>query len=221
MEVLINNLIVSILKANMDLVEIALIQRAKFEGWLKFELVNRLRKMYDDSRVEFAVDDVGFVDIMSNNCLIELKTPNTSYIVAGCEKHTRPVTMNINSIIHDIGKLRKQSQMSGYIAFVLFPLDDKRQYEELVNKIEETGKKADKDADKDTDNDADKNVDFKPVRKIVNINLSIKNLSVNVLVYTAYVKRDFCKILYWNKMNSVGNLANIGKIRLGYQCING
>ena len=41
-------LIVKILKDNEDLVFIAIRQRAKFEGWLKFELARKLQLSYSD-----------------------------------------------------------------------------------------------------------------------------------------------------------------------------
>ena len=37
-----NNLIQDILRSNVDLLSIAVKQRAKFEGWLKFELARAL-----------------------------------------------------------------------------------------------------------------------------------------------------------------------------------
>ena len=40
MEQQLNDILVNILKSRQDLVFIAIKQRAKFEGWLKFELAN-------------------------------------------------------------------------------------------------------------------------------------------------------------------------------------
>jgi len=76
MEKNLNKLIKSILNKRKDLVGIALLQRAKFEGWLKFELANELKKMYADTVVEYHLKKMNaHVDIYSNQSLIELKHP--------------------------------------------------------------------------------------------------------------------------------------------------
>lgn len=167
--------IVSILSDNEDLLEIAFRQRAKFEGWLKFEIAKEFQTSGKDTKVEYPIAKVyadlvadkvlpelyrnteverliqrGHVDLFADNCLIELKTPNTSYTCEGVDSKTRPITKNVNDIIYDInklGKLRKISENHCYdlfIAFVMFPIDkdkdeDKNttsKYIEHVNRIE-------------------------------------------------------------------------------------
>lgn len=148
MEGLLNQLIYKILTSNQSLVTIALQQRAKFEGWLKFELANELKINYADTIVEYHLKGLNaHVDIYSNRSLIELKTPNTSYKANGCINATKPITDNMNGIIGDIQKLRSISSKAlyagGYIAFVMFPLDPKSTYQQHVNKIKhniKTGK---------------------------------------------------------------------------------
>ena len=134
----------SILLNNKDLLEIAFKQRAKFEGWLKFEIAKEFQTSGKDTKVEYPTAK-GHVDIFADNCLIELKTPNTSYNHPDLESKTRPITDNVNSIISDVDKLRKISEDTCYdlfIAFVMFPIDKdedkntKSKYIEHVNRIE-------------------------------------------------------------------------------------
>ena len=139
----------SILSNNQDLLEIAFKQRAKFEGWLKFEIARAFSRLYPNTKVEYPIAKV-CADLFADNCLIELKTPNTNYTCKGVDSKTRPITKNVNDIIDDInklGELRKISENHCYdlfIAFVMFPIDidkdeDKNttsKYMEHVNRIE-------------------------------------------------------------------------------------
>ena len=148
MEKLLNSAIESILNNNKGTVSIAIQQRAKFEGWLKFELAHELKKNYADTVVEYYFPSINaHVDIYSNQSLIELKTSNTSYKIPNCKDATRPITKNVNDIISDINKLKsinqKGSYKGAYIAFVMFPLNQKTTYQQHVNKIKghiKTGK---------------------------------------------------------------------------------
>ena len=123
---------------NKDLLEIAFRQRAKFEGWLKFEIAKEFQKSGKDTKVEYPIAK-GHVDLFADNCLIELKTPNTSYTCEGVDPKTRPITDNVNSIISDVDKLRNITEGLSYdsfIAFVMFPIDTNKKYMGHVNKIE-------------------------------------------------------------------------------------
>ena len=127
-----------ILSKNQDLLEIAFRQRAKFEGWLKFEIAKEFQKSGKDTKVEYPIAK-GHVDLFADNCLIELKTPNTSYTCKGVDPKTRPITDNVNSIISDVDKLRNITEGLSYdsfIAFVMFPIDTNKKYMEHVNRIE-------------------------------------------------------------------------------------
>lgn len=140
MERLLNDLIKTILMGNQSLITIALQQRAKFEGWLKFELANKLKKMYADTVVEYHLKGMNaHVDIYSNQSLIELKTPNTSYNANDCINAKKNITDNVKGIVNDINKLNsinpKVSYVGGYIAFVMFPLDKRGTYTKHINKI--------------------------------------------------------------------------------------
>ena len=127
-----------ILSKNQDLLEIAFRQRAKFEGWLKFEIAKEFQKSGKDTKVEYPIAK-GHVDLFADNCLIELKTPNTSYTCKGVDPKTRTITDNVNSIISDVDKLRNITEGLSYdsfIAFVMFPIDTNKKYMGHVNKIE-------------------------------------------------------------------------------------
>ena len=159
MEQQLNDILVNILTSRQDLVFIAIKQRAKFEGWLKFELANELRKLYPDTCVEKCMSGK-LVDVFSNNSCIELKTPNTSYRHDGCENRTRPITNNIASIIDDINALKKIG-VDGYIAFIMFPIDNNGKYKSHIDKIDANVKKS--------------------VKTVIKIN------NIPILVYTAKV----------------------------------
>lgn len=102
--------------------------RNKFEGWLKVELVNSLIRLGIEPESIFpemkAIDIVFEYDGL--RYAIELKTVNTSYSVEGVEGKTRPITMNISSLVYDIEKLRNTSYNKKLIIFVAFPLLEKR-----------------------------------------------------------------------------------------------
>lgn len=94
--------------------------------------------MYRNTEVERLIQR-GHVDLFAENCLIELKTPNTSYTCEGVDPKTRPITDNVNSIISDVDKLRNITEGLSYdsfIAFVMFPIDTNKKYMGHVNKIE-------------------------------------------------------------------------------------
>jgi len=116
--------IVEIISHRSDVVALAMAQRAKFEGWLKFELADAARRNgAANIRVEPALSsgraDVGF-DLAGTRCVVELKTPNTSDRMSGVENRSRPTTMNFASVVADAEKLGRCG--GGVIAFVLFPL---------------------------------------------------------------------------------------------------
>lgn len=138
-----NEIIIDILKENEKLVFIAIKQRAKFEGWLKFEIACRLFDSYCDVEVEYPYPNNKnrYADIYANGNLIELKTPNTNYNAEQCKSCTRPITKNISSIIEDINKLRNAGgNCEKYIAFVLFPIDSDGKYSEYIERIKNDGK---------------------------------------------------------------------------------
>jgi hypothetical protein len=111
-----------------DVVLLAARQRAKFEGWLKFELAAALstqskiqnlalEKPYSNTLADLAFEADGAT------CYVEIKTANFNWRAVGVENKTRPVTKNISGIIEDIRKLRRGCPPAkGVIVFVLFPI---------------------------------------------------------------------------------------------------
>lgn len=143
MDKLIRKGIVDILTKHKELLQIPLRQRAKFEGWLKFELACYLdqigmRSVEVESQGSFRykTDIVFFKD--DDLYSLELKTPNTNWMIPGVNSSGRPITKNIQSIVDDALKLNSQY---GIVAFVLFPVpvDDSRWEVYLKRISEKTG----------------------------------------------------------------------------------
>jgi len=133
-----------ILTSHKELLKIALRQKAKFEGWLKFELAALLEKkglkeVVVEGKARHRNDrtDITFVQDYTDYSL-ELKTSNTNWNFAGVNKSQRPITKNIQSIIKDAKKLNSKY---GIVAFVLFPIPplDKRWEVYIDRIIHETG----------------------------------------------------------------------------------
>ena len=104
-------------------------QRAKFEGWLKFELAAALTHCSDFTNItlEDGYPKGGRSDLSffykGVKWFVEMKTANTNWRAEGLESITRPVTRNIDGIIEDILILEQKSYPSKGIAiFVLFPV---------------------------------------------------------------------------------------------------
>jgi hypothetical protein len=125
----VRNWIVEILESRRSVITIAVRQRAKFEGWLKFELAAYAEKN-GASNVEVEASkessqahersDITFY-FQGLRYDLELKTPNTNWRSTGIETKTRPITKNIESIVQDVKKLQ-DSVGQGIVAFVLFPI---------------------------------------------------------------------------------------------------
>ena len=129
MDKIIRNAISEILLSRKELIKIPLRQKAKFEGWLNFELALKLQQIGMNSvqvetkaKYERSRTDITFWD-KYEYYRIELKTPNTNWKINGIAKTSRPITKNINWIIENAVKLNSED---GIVAFVLFPipLDD-------------------------------------------------------------------------------------------------
>lgn len=128
MEDKIRKWIVDIIGDNEELLKVAIKQRAKFEGWLKFMLVKyALDNNCEDVRVEENYGKNKRADLSfksgESKYYIELKTANANWKIEGVEKRTRPVTKNIASIINDARKL-KEAKVNGVVAFVFFPIPE-------------------------------------------------------------------------------------------------
>jgi len=99
-------------------------RRAKFEGWLKVELVDILLKR----GINGVVPEQGRIDVSFGDVAIELKTVNTNYRDGIADNLTRPITKNIADLIEDITNHRGAKSAGfkyKYIIYIVFPLDEK------------------------------------------------------------------------------------------------
>lgn len=127
--------------------EVALRQRAKFEGWLKVELASALRERGLRPALEVSVPGAGCVaDIAldaaeGRRVWLMLKTVNTSFRFPGVEHRSRPLTENVKRVIDDINKLqRAPAEDERLVVYVVFPMSaepsrreqDWRRYHERV-----------------------------------------------------------------------------------------
>jgi len=128
--------------------------RAKFEGWLKVEIVDILcNKMNPDEITPEAPDNnenikseenkkAKHIDIVFGDSALELKTVNTSYSHEDMENKIRPITDNVNKLKNDIDKLRnlhREDIKNKAILFVVFPLSQnniKKFEDEQLSKLE-------------------------------------------------------------------------------------
>jgi len=128
MEDTIREWIVDIIRDNEELLTVAIKQRAKFEGWLKFMLVKcALDNNCEDIKVEESYGTNKRADLSfksgESKYYIELKTANTNSKIEGVREGGKPVTKNIASIINDARKL-KEAKVNGVVAFVFFPIPE-------------------------------------------------------------------------------------------------
>ncbi len=116
------------------MVGIAVRQRAKFEGWLKFELAARA-ELHGAQGVEVEATSTDSGDSRHDVTFsyagqrydVELKTCNTNWRTEGVLNLTRPITKNVDAIIVD-GKKLGNCAGNGIAAFCMFPVpcDDNR-----------------------------------------------------------------------------------------------
>ena len=128
MDAILRDWIREVFDQHKALLPIAVRQRAKFEGWLKFELAS-IAKQQGARQVEVEVSysngtkraDIGFEFDGTAYC-VELKTPNTNWRMPSVplNKH-RPITRNIAGIVRDAKKLT-ECPKQGIVAFALFPV---------------------------------------------------------------------------------------------------
>jgi len=109
--------------------------RAKFEGWLKVEVIDILLER------GVAVPEKERIDIVFEDCAIELKTVNTNYKVKEVLDKTKPVTKNIREILKDINKLKNSAFRLKTVLFVVFPLDKEVKWKKHIAKIEDVVEK--------------------------------------------------------------------------------
>ena len=135
--------IVQVIRQHETMLQIAIRQRAKFEGWLKFELAS-IAEINGATVVEVETSsdqgesrkraDLSFI-YEGKKYDVELKTPNSNWRMAGVRNAHRPITKNIFGVIQDTLKLRISSN-NGLVAFVLFPIaPDDNQWKEYIKRI--------------------------------------------------------------------------------------
>jgi hypothetical protein len=131
-----------VLEAHPAIVALACRQRAKFEGWLKFELAAEAARAgagpveVEPGHAEGGRGDLRF-RLRGSDYLVELKTANTNYRLPGVASRHRPITKNIAGIVADAEKL-SASEQQGLVAFVLFPIPDgDDRWEEYLDRIGE------------------------------------------------------------------------------------
>jgi len=106
-------------------------ERAKFEGWLKVELIEILSNYFDDITPENNRIDITFED-----WAIELKTVNTNIRYKNVINKQRPITKNIDGVISDIMNLKSANCTNKGIIFIAFPMEHSNPNWQLhLNKI--------------------------------------------------------------------------------------
>ncbi len=128
MDAILRDWIREVLDQHKALLPIAVRQRAKFEGWLKFELAFVAEQHgAQDVQVEAPYQgskkhaDIGFEFEGTAYC-VELKTSNTNCRMHAVPVHKhRPITRNIAGIVSDAKKLAECSSQ-GIVAFAFFPV---------------------------------------------------------------------------------------------------
>ena len=111
-------------------------QRAKFEGWLKVELIDILNS-YDLD----ALPEQDLIDIVFNGWALELKNVPTNYHFEGVRNVIRPIHDSVNSILRDIQTLSdgiEQNEGQAAVLFVVYPVQqDNARWQVHLNRIEE------------------------------------------------------------------------------------
>ncbi len=121
--------IVDVLRKHPGPLAIALRQRAKSEGWLKFALAAYAEEQGAiDVVLEAPTSDKkgrGRSDISFRwngvRYDVELKTANTNWRMPGVAQANRPVSKNISSIVEDARKPNSRD-CQPLVAFVIFPV---------------------------------------------------------------------------------------------------
>ncbi|MFZ5855225.1 MAG: hypothetical protein ACOYZ6_00190 [Chloroflexota bacterium] len=125
----IQSLLRNILVSRKDVTYLACQQRAKFEGWLKFELASALHGypgiqaiIVEDCYATSGRSDISF-QYGEEKWFIEMKTANTNWRAENLENLHRPITKNMTGIIEDIMVLREKcAPAHGIAVFCIFPI---------------------------------------------------------------------------------------------------
>jgi hypothetical protein len=114
---------------------VALLQRAKFEGWLKVELAHALEEHGAELELEVGVirpdGRICRVDIAAQfpGCtrhLLMLKTVNTNFRFPNVRPCTRPITKNMAGVAEDLVSLHMiDGEFTRLAIFPVFPVSSK------------------------------------------------------------------------------------------------
>jgi len=99
------------------------IERSKFEDWLKVELIDTLI-----NNNIIAYPEISRIDVSFQNTAIELKTINTNYQYKNVKNKTRPITENVSGILKDISDLKKKEIKNMFVVFIVFPVESNNSY---------------------------------------------------------------------------------------------
>jgi hypothetical protein len=144
LEIIILGALEKIFNQNHEISMLVCQQRAKFEGWLKFELACALTQHPDFQklRLEDSYESNGRADVSfeynGQKWFAEIKTANTNWQIDGIESRARPITLNMQSIAKDILKLKQESKLShGMAIFCIFPISEHvRKSKKLIYHLE-------------------------------------------------------------------------------------
>lgn len=92
--------------------------RSKFEGWLKVEVIDILKRIGYGN----VLPEKNRIDVTFDDCAMELKTCNTSYRYEGIRETTSTITNNVDEIINDLQALDSTDYSLKISLFVVFPL---------------------------------------------------------------------------------------------------
>ncbi|MEE9442688.1 MAG: hypothetical protein V3V99_08470 [candidate division Zixibacteria bacterium] len=127
---LIANAIIKKIKGNFGL-SIFARERAKFEGWLKVEIIDSLGVNFNS-----VVPEKNRIDVCFEDWAIELKTINTNYGYENVKNKNRPITKNIEGILADIDKLKRIKTKNKAVVFIVFPCTaDNKKWKNHLAKI--------------------------------------------------------------------------------------
>lgn len=106
--------------AEHDGLEVFVVERAKFEGWVKVELTRILKRYFKD-----IIPEKEGIDIVADDLAIEIKTINTNYSYFPVKNKHKPITKNMEDLLEDIEKLKNTTKYRNKIVFfIVFPMPE-------------------------------------------------------------------------------------------------
>lgn len=113
-----------------DILSLFAEKRRSFEGWLKVELCDILMEFSEEITPEYHIGENKKIDILLDDCAIELKIITTQYVMELVENGERSVATKKNEILEDIEKLRSLDfDIFKIIIFVVYPIKEDNQFE--------------------------------------------------------------------------------------------